>query len=167
MKRVASLTALVGLILALSVTVALADTFSGNNNDNTIKGTNGNDRIYGRGGDDDLSGRGGHDRIFGQEDDDELRGHAGRDILFGEGGDDLLKGQDGSDEANGGPEDDLINMVGDDERDYVNCGSGFDRAHLTSNDFVDSQRASTVVTTTGLSCEVLFVDGTRIPQLPL
>ena len=38
---------------------------SGNNNDNTLTGTNRSERIYGRGGDDTINAGGGNDRISG------------------------------------------------------------------------------------------------------
>lgn len=153
------------LLLVLTVGVALADTFVGNDNRNVIEGTNVDDLIRGLGGNDDLFGRLGEDRLYGGDGNDELTGQPGNDILNGGANDDAIIGNDGSDEGVGASGDDRIIMVGDGERDYVNCGPGLDRASIASNDLVDGRRASTVVTTTGLSCEILFVDGVRIPQL--
>jgi hypothetical protein len=67
--------------------------------------------------------------------------------------------------------DDTIRAVGDTRQDFINCGEDadgqdVDTAYFNGQDLVDSQQASLIMTTTGLSCEVLFVDGIRIPTLP-
>lgn len=51
--------------------------------DDTLRGSNADNRLSGRGGDDTLSGRGGNDRLEGED---------GRDILNGGNGNDLLIG---------------------------------------------------------------------------
>lgn len=64
---------------------------------------------------------------------------------------------------------DTLFAEGDAKADSINCGddaSGddVDTAHVNGQDTVDSQDASLITTTTGLSCEMLFVDGVAIPQ---
>ena len=66
--------------------------------------------------------------------------------------------------------DDTIRAVGDTKQDFVNCGedadgTDSDTAYVNGQDVVDSQRARLITTTTGLSCEILFVDGIRIPSV--
>ncbi|WP_146054697.1 calcium-binding protein, partial [Methylovulum psychrotolerans] len=61
-------------------------TFTGNNKDNIIKGTNTADQIYGNGGNDTLSGLSGSDTIYGGDGDDTLNGGLGNDYLDGGSG---------------------------------------------------------------------------------
>ena len=63
---------------------------TGDDDPNTIEGTEGDDIIYGQGGDDTLIGNGGDDLIQGGAGNDYLNGGAGTDILHGEFGDDEL-----------------------------------------------------------------------------
>ena len=44
-------------------------------------------------------------------------------------------------------------------------GRDIDTAHVGGNDMVDGQQASLLVTTTVLSCEIVFVDGVRVPRV--
>ncbi len=99
---------------------ALANTYGGNANGETVNAGDGADIVYGRAGDDALSGEGGNDRIFGDAGGDQLSGGdgndllyagadsdtasggAGNDTLYGEGGNDILTGGTGLDILNGG-----------------------------------------------------------------
>lgn len=87
---------------------------TGDDNANTIFGSNHNDVIDGRGGDDHLDGMAGDDILIGGDGDDflsggyetagndTLLGGAGRDTLDGDLGDDTLVGGTGDDQFNGG-----------------------------------------------------------------
>lgn len=63
--------------------------------DNTIVGTNDDDRLYGFDGNDTLTGDGGNDVLNGGAGNDTLDGGDGRDTLIGGAGDDLLDGSGG------------------------------------------------------------------------
>lgn len=67
--------------------------------DNTIRGTDQDDRIYGFDGNDTVYGGGGDDELYGGEGNDQLSGGDGRDLLHGESGDDLLDASGGSRET--------------------------------------------------------------------
>jgi Ca2+-binding RTX toxin-like protein len=76
-----------------------------------LNGGDGNDYIVGGAAADSISGGAGNDLIRGGAGDDTLDGGAGRDRLSGDTGDDTLLARDG-------------------EMDYVNGGSGHDRARV-------------------------------------
>ncbi len=78
------------------------DTYTGNDEDNVMEGSEGNDTFHGGGGDDEISGGDGNDTIFGETGDDELFGNAGNDLLYGAEGDDELDGGSGDDTMDGG-----------------------------------------------------------------
>lgn len=110
----------------------------GDNNDNTLDGTEIGDKIYGRSGNDKLSGKEGDDHVFGEDGDDylagdngldrlhggdgadELRGGNDRDFLYGNEGRDRLYGEDGDDHLDGGSGDDFID--GGDGDDTLSFG---------------------------------------------
>jgi acetyl esterase/lipase len=69
--------------------------------DCTVVGTEGKDRLVGTSGDDILCGLGGNDVILGRAGNDELRGGEGNDVLIGGRGDDLIEGGPGRDIAIG------------------------------------------------------------------
>lgn len=180
MKRGTLLAVLMGLLLTLAAGVAVAktiegtsdpDRLSGTSNADTITGKGGADVISGREGGDDLNGNQGDDRVYGNEGADKVVGSFGDDkILRGNSGDDTVVGQAGSDRLTGDTGDDTLRTVGDTKQDFVNCGEDpdgrdVDTAYVNGQDTVDSQNASLITTTTGLSCEILFVDGLRIPQV--
>ena len=180
MKRATLLTMMVALVLALTAGVAVAKTIKGTNGSDTLRGTNAADTITGRGGADEIYGRGGADtlkgndaadRVYGMDGNDTLIGGFGNDpALRGGAGNDDITGSLGSDRLLGDTGDDTLNTVGDTKQDFVNCGEDadgmdVDTANVNGQDTVDTQQASLITTTTGLSCEVLFVDGIRIPQL--
>ncbi|MEL6566909.1 MAG: hypothetical protein AAFQ22_00720 [Pseudomonadota bacterium] len=74
-------------------------TIRGNSSDETLNGTNQNDKLLGRGGDDILNGGDG---------DDLLKGGGGKDTLNGGNGADTLKGGGGRDTLDGGAGDDIL-----------------------------------------------------------
>ncbi|MDX1919080.1 MAG: calcium-binding protein [Candidatus Caenarcaniphilales bacterium] len=103
----------------------------GNNQNNTLTGTNFADFIQGLGGDDTLNGLGGSDRIFGGEGNDTIFGGNGRDFLAGGEGDDILYGEAGRDRLKGGAGDDELYggnnndiLYGQDGNDYLDGGTG-------------------------------------------
>ena len=61
---------------------------NGNNNNNTLRGTDGHD---------DIEGRGGNDKLFGRAGNDDLEGGSGRDVLDGGAGRNDLEGGSGAD----------------------------------------------------------------------
>lgn len=75
---------------------------------NTIRGSNYADVILAYGGDDVIVGRGGSDRILAGQGNDELDGGDGNDSLRGNGGSDTLEGGAGNDTLEGGRGDDLL-----------------------------------------------------------
>ena len=97
----------------------------------------GNDRV-------DLSGvpipasvRGwdGNDAVVGGEAGDTLDGGNGDDVLTGRAGNDTLTGGAGKDQLRGQSGNDLLEAKGDGSPDFLDGGSGTDRARKDSNDF--------------------------------
>lgn len=100
-----------------------SDTFAfdffdrGGAGDDTLTGTEGNDRLVGMAGNDTMTGLGGHDLLKGYTGDDTLYGNLGSDALlgghgddrlFGGGGDDVLLEYRGNDFMDGGDGDDFL-----------------------------------------------------------
>jgi Ca2+-binding RTX toxin-like protein len=75
----------------------LADTLTGDANDNILRGNRGNDVLYGRAGNDRLEGGQGDDTLYGEDGDDRLFGGVGDDTLYGGDGDNILRGGEGND----------------------------------------------------------------------
>jgi uncharacterized repeat protein (TIGR01451 family)/CSLREA domain-containing protein len=90
--------------------------------DDTIGGTDGADRLCGLLGDDTIRGRGGPDKLFG-DGCGRRKGPGGRDTLFGGGGDDTLAGGGGRNTLHGGRGNDRIEAVNG-RKDSVDCGEG-------------------------------------------
>lgn len=83
--------------------------------DDTIRGTNRDDRIFSSTGNDNVSGLNGNDALDGGAGNDKLYGNAGNDMLIGGAGKDTLDGSTGNDYLDGGVHDDqLIGGAGDD-----------------------------------------------------
>jgi Ca2+-binding RTX toxin-like protein len=100
------------------------DTLIGTDRDDRLDGGAGDDLILGGAGDDSLSGRAGDDTILGEAGDDSIDGGTGSDSLFGGAGDDGILGGDGDDRVFGGAgDDDLDGGPGD---DLVDGGTGID-----------------------------------------
>lgn len=92
-----------------------ADTITGGEGKDWLRGEGGADLIQGMGGDDTLQGGNGIDRLEGGTGDDYLGGEAGNDLLFGGAGADRLEGHAGNDSLDGGSGADLMTgMEGDD-----------------------------------------------------
>lgn len=166
MKRWTLVLGVLACGLTLTTGSVLADTFDGTPGDDRLLGTESNDFIRGRGGNDELFGRGGADRIIGEAGADIVNGQLGNDSLDGGLGPDEIVAGPGVDRLFGQGGNDVLRSVGDEERDFVNCGSGEDTAFVSANDVVDGAVAGVIVSTLGLTCETLFVDGRRIPSTP-
>lgn len=112
----------------------------GDDGDDTITGSDRNDRISGDAGNDVLVGSIGNDEIQGGAGDDRLEGGAGADRLFGGDGNDVLIGGTGLDRMFGGIGDDtfLNNEPADSRqngvRDFLNGGGGNDSAETDPAD---------------------------------
>ena len=111
-------------------------TINGNDDDNELNGTAGNDQINGGPGDDTLSGGAGNDNLNGGDGDDLIttgdgfdraQGGDGNDTIYGGGDNDDLKGGDGADRF-------VINTLGSSgvNNTTVNGNSGGD-----DNDVLD------------------------------
>ena len=123
MRRTITATIIGALLLALAAGTALAmhGPFYGTAGSDTFYGNPGDDLAYGYGGDDYLAGSTGNDRIHGGADFDRIYGGANNDQLYG---------GNGSDRIIGGSGNDTVYSVGDDSnRDYVDCGPGYDTAN--------------------------------------
>src|SRR5688500_16981273 len=110
-----------------------ADTISGGNGDDELRGFgladdlfggNGEDLLLGNAGGDDLFGEGGDDVLKGGNDDDDLFGGRGDDTLRGEAGDDELSGEEGRDILHGGTGEDILD--GGKHDDVLSGGAGAD-----------------------------------------
>jgi serralysin len=99
-------------------------TIKGNDDNNTLNGTEKDECIFGYGGFDTLRGRSGNDTLKGGEGEDSLYGGSGHDKLYGQTGADLLDGGGGHDTLYAGDGDDGIN--GADGRDVIYGGFGSD-----------------------------------------
>lgn len=116
----------------------------GTNGNDVLIGTRFGDRLSGLGGNDRLTGGRGRDCLFGGSGRDRLNGGSSRDRLLGGSGNDRISGAGGSDRISGGGGRDRIrgnsgnDRIGsaDGRRDFVNCGSGFDRVRADSIDVV-------------------------------
>jgi Ca2+-binding RTX toxin-like protein len=116
LRKVVMLAALIMVITAVVATAAFAATRTGNQNANTLNGTNADDIIYGLGGNDDIDGRGGDDNLYGGE---------GRDDIQGGTGEDYIVGDKGRDTVFAGGANDFVDTA-DEQFDFVNCGGGDD-----------------------------------------
>ncbi|TKD50759.1 peroxidase family protein [Sphingomonas baiyangensis] len=140
-----------GFVGALTVQVAVTDTFNARTSDdfvlnvasyvNRIDGTaageridgtarpdqiygfDGDDRLRGFDGDDMLLGGGGNDEVIGGAGNDQLFGGAGNDRLEGEAGNDTLYSGLGNDESRGGAGDDVIHGVDGNDRLFGDGGN--------------------------------------------
>jgi hypothetical protein len=118
------------------------------------------DIMRGYGGNDVAIGGYGGDSIYGVDGVDRLEGRPGNDFISGGTGPDLILTADGRDEAHGGGDNDTIHSYRDDNPDFINCGGGnADTADVQSGDYVDGQRAATLVGASVLSCEKVIVNG--------
>lgn len=80
-------------------------------------------------------GGGGGDDLMGSSADNRLSGIWGDDYVEGNGGSDTLLGRAGADALRGGAGDDLINGL-DGEKDWIDCGPGYDRVLADQFDYL-------------------------------
>jgi Ca2+-binding RTX toxin-like protein len=104
---------------------ALAEVLTGTRGDDTLVGTDRDDRLDGRGGEDELEGGDGNDRLKGRGEDDEIEG--------GDGNDENFPGE-GDDNVDAGAGNDLIYARDTDGLDYIDCGGGFDKVETIHRD---------------------------------
>jgi Ca2+-binding RTX toxin-like protein len=154
------------VLVAVFAGVALAKNVFGTNGDDVLRGTVQADDIRGKGGNDELYAGAGNDKLYGGNGRDKLYGHDDNDVLKGGFGGDYLRPGAGRDNILGGPGNDLIETFRDEEPDFINCGGDYDTAYVQSGDYIDGQRASTLVGTTVLSCERVFVNGILVINTP-
>jgi len=111
----------------------LANRLTGNTQNNSLSGLDGNDKINGGGGadtlsggngNDNLNGGGGADRLYGDAGHDSLSGATSADTLLGGAGSDTLNGGRGADSLSGGGGNDTLN--GGTGNDTLNGGTGAD-----------------------------------------
>jgi Ca2+-binding RTX toxin-like protein len=109
------------------------DTISGLGDDDYIEGDGGNDVIYAGDGDDTVFGDGGNDTIYGGSGDNFIDGGRGRDTMHGGDGDDYFHGDRDSDQAFGYDGNDTY-MFGDrDGDDTFDGGTGWTDAIVIEN----------------------------------
>ncbi|MFZ1470682.1 MAG: Hint domain-containing protein [Paracoccaceae bacterium] len=97
---------------------------NGNNSNNTLTGTAGDDEINGYGGKDTINAGAGNDTLYGGNGNDSLNGQDGNDIIYGDDGNDIGYGGAGDDSLYGGVGND--NLSGDDGNDLLEGGAGND-----------------------------------------
>lgn len=107
--------------------------FNGNNGNDTVTGSLGNDVITGGNDTDVVNGSAGNDSILGQDGDDLLNGGLGNDTLEGGNGADFLTGQEGDDNLLGGNDADTLKgfagndtLSGDNGDDLMEGAEGSD-----------------------------------------
>lgn len=143
----------------------------GNANNNTLKGTEGIDKISGKGGNDTLFGLGGNDDIEGDGGNDKIYGGAGNDKLEGGAGNDLLDGGSGSDKLEGGLGDDIfIFSAGNTKIDDFGLGDDLLRIDdaLGVNTFKELMRLATTVNEDlvfDFGADTLRLDNVRASEL--
>ena len=76
----------------------------------SVQGDDANDNITGTPGNDLLRGGGGNDNITGLPGDDCINGQNGNDAMTGDDGNDFILGEDGNDDADGGAGNDTITL---------------------------------------------------------
>ncbi|MES2017800.1 MAG: putative Ig domain-containing protein [Pseudomonadota bacterium] len=107
--------------------ILLRKLYTGDDSDNTLYGSYGDDWMDGQGGSDMLQGNDGNDTIRGGSGNDYMAGGYGNDVMLGQDGNDNLMGGDGDDLINGGAGDDfLFGGLGNNVYQF-DLGGGHDR----------------------------------------
>jgi Ca2+-binding RTX toxin-like protein len=109
MNRLATILTIVGLLVGLCASVAVAKVITGTSGEDILRGTPKSDKIEGLGDRDKIKGKGDADKLYGQRGNDKIAGGKGRDRIYGGHGNDFIRARDGF-------------------HDRIDCGSGFDRA---------------------------------------
>jgi VCBS repeat-containing protein len=114
---------------------------TGNDLDNTIVGTIGDNVLSGMGGIDTLTAGDGNDTVYGGDGADKIDAGSGNDVAYGDAGDDTVNGLagndqlfggDGNDKMDGGEGDDTLH--GDAGNDTVAGGNGADNVYGDDGD---------------------------------
>ena len=139
---------------------------SGSAGRNRLYGNIGNDKLRGGAGDDDLFGGAGNDELDGGADHDRLYGGVGDDRLTGEAGDDILDGGAGRDVMRGGDGKDLL--ISYDADGLIDGGHNIDTIYLdrstaTADIFVDISYTSSFNANNSPILELF--DGTRLVNI--
>src|SRR5690606_24575279 len=143
----------------LSVPAAQAGwTVLGNNLDNSLTGSTGQESLCGGRGNDTLNGGSGNDWLFGGSGDDSRNGGLGRDTLHGGRGNDVLHG--GNDEYSGADGSDLyLFNLGDGADTIVECSDAYGNATDVLR-FGESIRSSDIsVVRNGVNLELRHSNG--------
>jgi Ca2+-binding RTX toxin-like protein len=106
---------------------------TGNDLDNSIIASGGNNTLYGGAGNDVLQGAAGNDHLYGGIGNDRLYGNDGNDFLYGEDGNDQLYGGNGNDTLYGGAGNDILE--GGSGADVLYGGAGADTFVFRQTDF--------------------------------
>ena len=166
----------VAAALLLASGVAMAASFVGTEEADTITGTFNKDTIKGLAGDDTINAASGDDTVYGEAGNDLIDGAFNNDIIDGGTDDDTLYGGFNKDKITGGPGVDKIRgdseadsiYADDGEVDFINCGTGTDTA--TANAYADgspmdkNSDAKPLGTTTS-SCETINWVKTSTPPI--
>jgi Ca2+-binding RTX toxin-like protein len=88
--RLSKVVVFVVVLVVAAAGVALAANRIGDNNANTLNGTEDADAIYGLGGGDTLNGRAGNDEVSGNNGGDTMNGGANDDVMVGGRGPDTI-----------------------------------------------------------------------------
>ena len=115
-----------------------ADTLTGNDARNIIKGGGNNDTIEGNGGNDLLFGQGGADVLSGGDGNDFLVGGGGDDVLSGGLGNDRFVGGEGADSHDGGEGIDLVSYSQADDAVFVDLIAGVGSGSAAEGDTFNS-----------------------------
>jgi RTX calcium-binding nonapeptide repeat (4 copies) len=95
----------------------------GDAQNNTLRGTDGHDRIYAGMGNDTVYGNKGQDLLYGGDGIDIIYGGKERDVLWGENGNDTLHGDRGNDIVIGGEGNDIVDGGPDNDVLYDAVGT--------------------------------------------
>ena len=107
--------------------LASAEEITGDDENNTLTGTDGEDEIDGKGGDDTIDAMDGADEILGGTGNDTIDGGDGADEIDGGHGEDTIDGGADADTINGGMHNDTIDGGGGD--DIIDSGGGGDKVN--------------------------------------
>jgi Ca2+-binding RTX toxin-like protein len=108
------------------------DTIVGSEGNDKIIGGRGNDILMGGGGNDEMDGGRGNDQMWGGHGNDVMRGGKGHDRMWGGDGNDRMRGDSGNDMLRGGNGDD--HCLGNRGVDDVRGGKGSDWVARGSQD---------------------------------
>ena len=159
MGRMAKMSAVIMLMVALTATAAFAVTRHGTDAGEALYGTNNADTIYAYGGADLVYGYRGKDLLYGGDESgwgDKILGGTADDRLLGQNGEDALYGEGGDDRVYGGYGDDAV--VGGYGNDALDGGPGADEINARDS------RKDTIVIRSGEGDVVYYDKGLDVLQ---